>query len=302
MEFEIREMEEVAVSEQAVATGRFRSKRVRPASWWLGPNLLALDAPVVAVVWLHAFARAYEALVPWPVSVGLFLVVWCIYLADRLIDARCLGEIHSATNRHLFAARHGREMFAVLVLAMASGGWLALTRIDAGLLHAAGWLMLAVTVYFGAFVRLARDGRVLPAKEVVCGAVFAAGCALGVDAIRMAPLGAVPIVALFAALCSLNCLLISAWEKDNDRRNDSSAAGRWWRSIDRDLGWMGALLILLSLVAVIWTQQSIYSAMLASSLLLTALHITRGNVWSTQVLRRVLADAVLLTPLLSFLS
>lgn len=152
----------------------------RSTPWWLVPNLLALDAPVVAVVWLHAFARAFGTTVPWPVTAGLFVAVWSIYLADRLIDARCLREIGCATSRHRFAASYRKEMTALLLLALASGGWLVLTRIDVGLVLAAVSLMLVVLMlvvllYFGVFVSLVRDGQALPAKEVVRLRAFSRG-------------------------------------------------------------------------------------------------------------------------------
>ena len=49
-------------SPRSLAAGVLRPPRLcvaRPP-WWLWPNLLALDAPLVAVVWQHALAPPEE--------------------------------------------------------------------------------------------------------------------------------------------------------------------------------------------------------------------------------------------------
>ena len=59
---------------------------------WLYPNLLSLDAPLVAVAWLHVFARTWRLdYHPWEAYVTLGLAVWVIYVADRLLDVSMLG-------------------------------------------------------------------------------------------------------------------------------------------------------------------------------------------------------------------
>ncbi len=54
---------------------------------WLWPNLLSLDAPVVALVWQDFLHRCYPSVLHAPDRLVLGLTVWAIYLADRLIDA-----------------------------------------------------------------------------------------------------------------------------------------------------------------------------------------------------------------------
>ena len=54
---------------------------------WLWPNLLSLDAPVVALLWQILFARCFHARVELLPSILLVLAVWLIYAADRTIDA-----------------------------------------------------------------------------------------------------------------------------------------------------------------------------------------------------------------------
>jgi hypothetical protein len=294
-------MRNPAISEQAGSTVAV-SRGARPKisqPWWQWPNLLALDAPVVAVVWLHAFSKATGEAMQWPVATGLFLAVWCIYLADRLIDARCLNDPARASARHRFALQNWRCLLALLAVSGLWAAWLASTMIDAELLRAASTLLVAVVLYFSGFVRKTRSrpSQILPAKEVVCGLVFAIGCALGVRAFRESPIEFLPMALSFGGVCAFNCLLISAWEKSSDQINDPASASHWWTTIDRDLGWIGVVLTATCTVGTFTTENSaIFLAISGSSALLTVLHLSRS--WMNVTARRVLADAVLLTPLM----
>ncbi len=58
-----------------------------PARFWLWPNLLSLDAPVVAVLWQILFARCFQVPVDALAALLLLLTVWLIYAADRTLDA-----------------------------------------------------------------------------------------------------------------------------------------------------------------------------------------------------------------------
>jgi hypothetical protein len=86
---------------------------------WLWPNLLSLDAPLVAVPW--KWFLAYRFSLPlrpaWRIVLGL--TVWVIYLLDRLLDVRkslSVNERAREPARHRFYRRHSRFMAALLVL------------------------------------------------------------------------------------------------------------------------------------------------------------------------------------------
>ena len=71
---------------------------------WLWPNLLSLDAPLVAVAWLGMFAKTWQV-VWFPKTIYLLVagVVWIIYVVDRLLDARIHPEdLVSDKPRHRF--------------------------------------------------------------------------------------------------------------------------------------------------------------------------------------------------------
>src|SRR5580693_4601800 len=94
---------------------------------WLWPNLLSLDAPIVALLWQILFARCFHARVGFLPSLLLVLAVWLIYAADRTLDA-LRGVTWSGTAalpRHEFYRRHWRALLPLWLLVLASGSALA---------------------------------------------------------------------------------------------------------------------------------------------------------------------------------
>ena len=54
---------------------------------WLWPNLLSLDAPIVALLWQLLFIRCFHGSLGVLPAVLLAIAVWLIYVADRMLDA-----------------------------------------------------------------------------------------------------------------------------------------------------------------------------------------------------------------------
>src|SRR5882672_1355233 len=80
---------------------------------WLWPNLLSLDAPVIAVLWQSFLAQRYALPLRSPGRVALFLTVWGIYIADRLLDVRH-PAVTAESARHRFYRRHRTLAIALL--------------------------------------------------------------------------------------------------------------------------------------------------------------------------------------------
>lgn len=56
--------------------------------WWHFPNLLGLDAPLIAVMWLFLFARTWRILYhPWEAYLALALGAWTIRIAVLLLES-----------------------------------------------------------------------------------------------------------------------------------------------------------------------------------------------------------------------
>ena len=97
-------------------------ERARPTRFWLWPNLLSLDAPVVAVLWQILFARCFQAPIDAPAALLLLLTVWLIYTADRTLDA-WNGACHSP--RHEFYRRRWRGLLPAWLAVFGLACWLA---------------------------------------------------------------------------------------------------------------------------------------------------------------------------------
>lgn len=232
---------------------------MRVSPWWLVPNLLALDAPAVAVVW----QRILGMNVPVAASVVLGLTVWGIYLADRALDAR---RSHG-TDRHRFAARHFWAFISVGTVSLATAGSLAFVSLPVETLTIGVGVAAAVGAYFFAV----HAGKLPGGKEVVVGSLFGVGVGL------TASDG--PGVIAFAGLCVVNCSLISRWESDPDRPSSG----------------VPIMAALVAVIAVGLSDTRVSLAVVAALLLFGTMHVTRQR-FDPRVLR-VLADAVLLTPL-----
>jgi len=244
-----------------------------PPPWWVLPNVAALDAPLVAVVWQRFLADRFGVGVPWAATATLAAAVWAVYLADRALDAR-RGD--RRTDRHRAAARFPRLVAGGAALAAALAAAIA-SQLSQPYLWCGAWVALGVAAYL-ALVHVAAGGlrRAPGAKEFLVGVGFAAGVAVPLAA-DGPPAGAwLPTAAAFAAVCWLNCRLIDRWE---------SAAGPPWPD---------AMLAAAVLIGSLALPAAVGLAVVAAVLGLLAIHFTCRHAPRAA---RVLADVALLTPL-----
>lgn len=201
--------------------------RAYPARWssrlaargeWLFTawHLLSLDAPTVATLWVIFIARSACLRLPWTEPAAMFVAVWMLYAADRLLDARSASPQRDLEARHRFHHRHRVAFRAALLLA---GPVLAL------LLRAAGLPTLRLDLLLGALllawlllVHLWPSTAARLPKELAVGVFFPA--AVFVPTVALLPAlrrALLPDALLLAAACSLNCLYIFAWEHPHSR-------------------------------------------------------------------------------------
>jgi hypothetical protein len=187
--------------------------------------LLSLDAPTVATLWTVFVAKATRTALPFAAPAAMFLAVWILYAADRLLDTR---HLHSAAHartaeleaRHLFHFRHRRAFLAVIPVAAIAVAALLPDLLTAALhLYAVegalliGWFLLVHTTHSR-----------LP-KELVVGLYFAAATFTPTLARQSQPAATLLAYAgIFAILCTLNCLFIRAWEDDLRAANNHLSA------------------------------------------------------------------------------
>ena len=253
-----------------------------PTRLWLWPNLLSLDAPIVAVLWQILFARCFHVPVDAVAAVLLAIAVWLIYVADRTLDA-WKGERRSA--RHLFYARHWKQLLPVWLAVLGAAGWLAIERLPAELFERGVFLLAAVVVY----LVLIHFGRRRFPKEAAVGVLFALGASL-IAWGEVRTLADAAAICLFCGLCWINCLAIEKWEKWE----------RWEQRDDGPRNWspgVAALAVALMAGVLLYANRPVLGgAELASAFGLLLLGIARTRLSVNAM--RVLADVALLSPAL----
>jgi hypothetical protein len=241
---------------------------------WLWPNLLSLDAPIVALLWQILFARCFHARVDLLPSVLLVLAVWLIYAADRTIDA-WTGS--SARPRHEFYRRYWRALLPLWILALAAGSALAWTRLTPELLYSGLALGAAVALYFA----LLHLGIFQKTKEGAVAVLFALGATLSAWPNVHTPADIAAIV-LFSCLCWINCVAIEHWESSGEPKWPIAAAA-------------GGVTVAAVLLVLFSSRPILGGAVAASALCFVLLDCARRH-FSSDALR-VLADVALLSPL-----
>lgn len=247
---------------------------------WLWPNLLSLDAPVVAVVWQDFLTRCYPSTLHPAGRCALGLTVWAIYWADRLIDVRHpAGD--AETSRHRFYREHWPLMASVLAAVVCAdvavaGLWLRPAVLENGM-----WVGRAMAFYLGAFTlfQISR-GRW---KQCCATLLFTTGVflvawtsiPLAVDVLLVSAVA-------FGGLVLGNLMLVENWEQGR--------VAVW--------GQVPVWILMAALALIWWGDSRWYVAIALSAAGLTALAVLGKRLPGG--LRHVLADAVLLTPLLLF--
>jgi hypothetical protein len=266
-------------------------------------HLLSLDAPTVASVWVVFVARCTGLRLPWTAPAAMFVAVWMLYAADRLLDAR--PQANGAPppdleERHRFHHRHRTRFLAAIAAASIVLAAL-LHRIDPQALHLyallatllAAWLLLIHTRPLPA-----DNVRRLP-KELAVGLFFPA--AIFIPTVARAPqlrLALLPAAALFAAICTLNCLFLYAWENPAPRLR-AHWTTRW--ACNHLPALATALILTAALTASLPTLPPIDRAPALACTLSATLFLTLHRRRLSPLTLRALADAVLLTPLLLLL-
>lgn len=238
----------------------------------------------------------------------MFIAVWMLYAADRLLDTRLLDasplesrtpqELHLEA-RHYFHHRHRSAFLAGILLASLALAPLLL-RLSTEAVHL--YLILG-GLLFGYFIliHVTRSAHRFP-KEIAVGVFFAA--AIFIPTVAREPglrLALLPSALLFANLCSLNCLFIYAWEHDPGRPSGHSdhPTHAITRFALRHLCLLSLTILLTGAGLTVLDHRTLRPISLAATLsiiLLLILHSLRHRIPS--VTHRAAADLVLLTPLL----
>jgi hypothetical protein len=247
---------------------------------WLWPNLLSLDAPVVAILWQILFVRCFHGSLGMLPAALLAVAVWLIYVADRTLDAWRGIPGTTEQPRHEFYRRHWRAVLPVWIAALATGGWLAWSRLP-GPLFVEGAVVASGTGLYLAVVHLA-PGMLQRAgsKESAVAVLFGLGASLAAWP-GVQTTSDVLTILMFSCLCWMNCTAIDDWERGQELRQSVILAA--------------GLMALITACLLRDHRPILGAAETAGALGLVLLDRLRGR-YSPEALR-VLADVVLLTPI-----
>ncbi|MDW5264207.1 MULTISPECIES: hypothetical protein [Acidobacteriaceae] len=265
-------------------------------------HLLSLDAPTIAALWVWFIAAADHIRLPLSSIAAMFIAVWMLYAADRLLDTRLLDsqsrqEQHLEA-RHYFHHRHRSAFLTGILLASAALAPLLL-RLSTEAIHL--YLILG-GLLFGYFILIhaTRSAHRFP-KEIAVGIFFAA--ATFIPTVARQPelrLALLPSALLLGMLCSLNCLFIYAWEHDPQRSSaPDHPTHATTRFALRHLPLFAIVIALAGTILAIFHHRAPWSIPLAtviSAALLLVLHARRHHI--SPLTLRATADLVLLTPML----
>ena len=261
--------------------------------WWFLPSWLGLDAPCVVLTWTWAISQNSEAILSFRPAAAMFLVVWSIYLLDRLIDVARCSDWQQATGRLRFGRQYRPLFVACFGLCIIGIVAFLMVGLPADIIRRAAYVAVGLTLDFLVFVVPVFFRQKLPGKEFGVGLFFALGAyaCLGYTA------GMLPLLMSIGLVVAFNCLVIAARDAERDRANDPGGASQWWRTMKRDLLWGGAgLTIAFALGAFLARELTFYISLALAFLSLTALHRCSQRLSGDAV--RALADFALFTPVL----
>lgn len=273
--------------------------------FWLWLNITGLDAPIVAVCWQYFFASNYNIKIPFSNYLVLFLVVWVIYSVDRLLDSRVIRNDVNATSRHRFYYQNFKALLFITVIISGLTIVLCLTSIPLAVLKFGITISCLVGVYF--IHRKWGSGALLGfiPREVFVGMVFAIGSTL----LGHTWTGEVPEAFLsisvigFGVLCSMNCLAISVWEKEEDSFNDRSALAQLAPKFPSFFPFISVMvfLIMSSVACYLYFSKDFFILLAASSGcgIISIMSFIESKISSRSL--RILADVAVIVPALVFL-
>ena len=267
-----------------------------PPKWWEGLQKVSLEAPLVAVLWLMALARAHGLQLMPAVYAGLGLVVWGIYLVDRIMDARSWKAGSPWTARHAFCARHSAALSWFLLPAL--GGivaWLALFQVPETLLWHALMIAALVAGYLGWHVLRnppANSEEREASKGLLSSALFALGVCAGVYAHEFRYPGWAMMAGqgLLTGLFATNLFGLACVEREK-----AGVLGRRTR-VSYDVMRIATLVVAVGAwlpgIEVVWPLRLLSVAVIAGVVLMSLIHVKRKQL--SEIAYRCLVDAALI--------
>ncbi|TWU36717.1 prenyltransferase [Novipirellula aureliae] len=282
--------------------GVVEKPRVMLASFWRVievPNLIALDAPIVAICWQYWLSVTLSEKPKPLIHLLLFLTVWLVYIADRLLDCRRLDFQLDVPLRHQFANKWGWVLWPIWCGAFVFNGLLAILFVDSFLVIA-GAILFSVVLFYGWVVHgRPTTGQWLP-KEFFVAGLFSLGVCLPIF-VSKNTLSTLVLTALLSWLFLLNCFCVAAAQRKSDQLQNIGSAIRLFPSLCSRIPLLAFLLVAAAMIAnhadIVSYPITLAISISSVGLMLLSYAIDRANDWSKKTRYGLLADSALLSPL-----
>ena len=196
--------------------------------WWMYPNVLSLDAPIVAVAWLYVFKSTWDVNYIEPLlPVVLALFVWIVYATDRLLDCKLKPET-SFPIRHQFHRAHAHFFTVAIVGALIVTIVLSLRELQWSIVQTAMMPVAATFAFFILSFFSTSNERVSYAKNFLAGYAFAWGVGSGLAGLMGHSLYSnwmrlvSPEMLVFGLLCMINITAVDLWIKGSDELDEDA--------------------------------------------------------------------------------
>ena len=273
-------------------------KECRP--WWLYLNLLGLDAPLIAVIWLFLFAQTWRVdYHPWQAYAALGFGVWTIRIAMKLLKGSMSSHQTSFVMAHKKTLKVAAMMAGVfaITLTVMSFPLSVYTYLLVGAVFVAG--------YFALTLFSSREGNEIGyAQHAMGGVAFAFGTALTAH-VYLPSMGVRELMLsrefiCFAVLCLLASSAMELWERSGKPAADGESGSMDEIALSLPLTLLGAAALVFAVQDDLMTARPFYYGILTGAALLQVLNRTRGR-FGLHTLR-VLTVLCLLTPGIIFKS
>jgi hypothetical protein len=271
--------------------------------WWQWPTVLSLDAPCVALVWQEMISNICHVTLLYPRQLILGLSIWLAYVADRWIEANRLEFAQIQTKRLMFYRRYRLHVMGVWLPMFAYDLYLGFHRLLIHEVKIGLYLFLAVALYLFSHQWLHRNISWRIPKEICVALLLGIGVGFFIGLDPKSNFYVLCLcITLFTFLCFINCSLISIWEDNVDKTQGQQTLAlqfKFYHHYGRTFPlWCAGVVGLSYFFCEGMIRQLVLSVFLSSlGLKLVDYYEPRyGREWA-----RVLADAVLLTPLMFIL-
>lgn len=191
---------------------------------WQWPNILAIDASVIAAVWLWVFAETQAAELGMAAYAVLAMSVWLTYVSDRLFDVNSRGQAQLLSTRHQFTKRYRRQLWLIWSAVLVINVVTALISLNAFQIQK-GLALLFFCLAYTSFNQLLSQ-RFFP-KELLVALIFACG-----TQVFLPDYSNWQCLIIFTVICLINCLIIGWKEQSVDAllqvRSITSVLNRRW--------------------------------------------------------------------------